>query len=85
MRKDRTDENILATIQQHEEYSYGINDTELANDRAKAFDYYEGKPLGTEVDGRSQVVSRDVLDTVETALPQLLKVFSVFRVSTKTC
>ena len=35
-----------------------------------------GEKLGTEIDGRSQVVSTDVADTIETILPNLLRIFT---------
>ena len=70
-----TDEEILAKIQNEEANAYGLNDAELAGERAQAIDYYLGKPFGNEVDGRSQVVSTDVADTIESLLPALLKVF----------
>lgn len=50
--------------------------SEIAADRAKALDYYYGEPFGNEVEGRSQVVSTDVADTVESLLPNLLEVFT---------
>ena len=55
-------------------YVYG-NNSKIANDRAKALDYYMGEPFGNERDGRSSVVSTDVQDTVESILPALLKIF----------
>ena len=48
----------------------------LSSQRKKSLEYYMGEPLGTEIDGRSQVVSTDVADTVETILPNLLKIFT---------
>ena len=48
----------------------------LSAQRKKSLEYYMGEPLGTEIDGRSQVVSTDVADTVETILPNLLKIFT---------
>ena len=69
------DEDIVAKIEQQENISYGINDSELSHERAEAIDYYLGEPFGNEQEGRSQVVSYDVQDTIESALPQLLKVF----------
>jgi hypothetical protein len=69
------DSEILYRIEQEEQIAYGINDAALSNDRATAIDYYLGEPFGNEVEGRSQVVSSDVQDTIESALPQLLKVF----------
>lgn len=70
-----TTDEILARIQAEEQVAYGINDSDLAGERAQAIDYYLGKPFGNEVPGRSQVVSTDVADTIEAILPQLLKVF----------
>lgn len=49
-------------------------DGELSPDRAKATDYYHGKPFGNEEPGRSQVVSTDVRDGVQAVLPSLLRV-----------
>ena len=48
----------------------------LSSQRKKSLEYYMGEPLGTEIDGRSQVVSTDVADTIETILPNLLKIFT---------
>jgi len=69
------DMEIIAQIEQQENIAYGVNDSALSNDRAEAIDYYLGQPFGNEEEGRSQVVSYDVQDTIESALPQLLKVF----------
>jgi hypothetical protein len=48
----------------------------LADERRKALDYYLGEPFGNEQEGRSQVVSTDVADTVEWILPSLLRIFT---------
>jgi hypothetical protein len=69
------DMEIIAQIEQQENIAYGVNDSSLSDDRATAIDYYLGQPFGNEEEGRSQVVSYDVQDTIESALPQLLKVF----------
>jgi hypothetical protein len=66
---------VVALIEQEESVAYGLNDTELARERAKAIEYYLGEPYGNEVEGRSQVVTTEVQDTIEAALPQLLKIF----------
>jgi hypothetical protein len=44
-------------------------------DRVQASDYYMGRPFGNEEDGRSQVVSYDVRDTVSLMLPQIMRTF----------
>ena len=43
--------------------------------RATATQYYRGEPFGNEEEGRSQVVSMDVRDTVQAILPSLMRVF----------
>lgn len=47
----------------------------LQEERAKAIARYNSEPWGDEVDGRSQLVSTVVRDTVEEAVPQLMRVF----------
>ena len=49
---------------------------ELSTQRKRALEYYLGEKLGTEIDGRSQVVSTDVSDTIETILPSLMRIFT---------
>jgi hypothetical protein len=43
--------------------------------RATATQYYRGEPFGDEEDGRSQVVSMDVRDTVQAIMPSLMRIF----------
>jgi len=50
-------------------------DAELSPVRARAIQYYRGEPFGNEEEGRSQVVSTDVRDTVAGIMPSLMKVF----------
>jgi hypothetical protein len=50
-------------------------DNAVSSERAHATDYYWGRPFGNEEDGRSQVVSYDVRDTVQAILPSLMRVF----------
>ena len=61
------DMEIIAQIEQQESIAYGVNDSSLSDDRAEAIDYYLGQPFGNEEEGRSQVVSYDVQDTIESA------------------
>lgn len=65
---------LLAAIEQHEAQAetYG----NLQEERTEALDYYFGKPMGNEVEGRSQVVYRTVWDTVEWIKPQLSDIFT---------
>jgi hypothetical protein len=50
-------------------------DEEISPRRALATEYYKGDLFGDEMDGRSQVISRDVRDTVNAMLPSLMRVF----------
>lgn len=67
------DKQLINAIEAHEANAetYG----NLQDDRTDALDYYLGKPLGNEVEGRSQVISRTVWDTVEWLKPQLADIF----------
>lgn len=65
-------ETLVSAIERHESLA---EETSVAEDRQKALDYYLGEPMGNEVDGRSQVISRDVFDTVEWIKPQIADIF----------
>lgn len=66
--------DLVAAIEQQERYALASG--ELSEERAAALDRYLGRPYGNEVEGRSQVVMRDVADTVEWIKPSLMKVFA---------
>src|SRR6056297_3302686 len=51
-------------------------DNNISQDRNLASEYYRGELFGDEEEGRSQVVSMDVRDTVQSILPSLMKVFT---------
>jgi hypothetical protein len=70
------DERALAALlQQHENRAVGYYTSDIADEQAKAIDYYYGRPFGDERAGRSQVVERTVAITVDNALAALLKPF----------
>ncbi|MDE2022326.1 MAG: hypothetical protein KGI71_05455, partial [Patescibacteria group bacterium] len=50
-------------------------DNELSFERARATEYYLGKPFGNEEDGRSQAILTEVRDAVDAMLPSLMRVF----------
>ena len=59
-----TPEQIAAILQR--EYDAADSYYEQIEELQKqAFDYYEGKPLGTEVEGRSQIVLPDVQTAID--------------------
>ena len=58
------------------EQALGYHDTEFSQDRIDAMDYYLGEPFGNEQPDRSQVVATEVSDTIETIMPNLMRIFT---------
>jgi len=75
MAKMRNSE-VLALLGQLLENSIGYFEGNIGAERRTAFKYYLGKPYGNEIEGRSQVVTQDVLEVVENILPSLLRIFT---------
>jgi len=70
-------ESLLNAIEAAEGESYGYeNDGSLSSERAAALDAYYGKNTSPAPEGNSQVVSRDLFDTVETIAPSLVRIFA---------
>lgn len=68
---------LLTFLDEQERDSLGfIWGGQLSFERALAQKYYLSEPYGNEVEGRSDVVSTEVFDTVEWMLPALVKVFA---------
>jgi len=53
----------------------GYVSSEITQERNQNLEYYLGEPFGNEVEGRSQVISRDVMDVVEWILPSIMATF----------
>ncbi len=70
------DPELRAVIGKQINNALGYLGGPLSAARQKSLEYYLGDKLGTEIDGRSQVVSTDVADTVESMLPNLLRIFT---------
>ena len=56
--------------------SIGFLMTDTIDDRRKALDYYLRRPYGNEIEGRSQIVTGEVAEVIDGALPQLVRVFT---------
>ena len=67
---------LLALISQEISSSLGFYDSDLSTQRKDALKYYLGEPLGNEEEGRSSVVSQDILEVVESMLPSLMRMFT---------
>jgi hypothetical protein len=50
--------------------------SDLADQQADNLRYYFAEPFGNEKAGQSKVVTRDVLETVEGIMPELMKIFT---------
>jgi len=70
-----TESEIAALAGQEIVSAVGYLDGTIARERAQALKYYRGDKFGNEVDGRSKVVSRDLMETVEWIMPSLMRVF----------
>ena len=71
------DNNTLKGILEAEiDNSLGFIETETTDERRKALQYYNREAYGNEVEGRSSIVTGEVAEVVDGALPQLLRVFT---------
>lgn len=68
-----SDEKLVALIEERE--SKAAKAGQQFEDQAKALTYYQGGAFGNEVEGRSQVVMREVYSTIEWIKPALLRMF----------
>ncbi len=71
-----TDDELVSICTDAVEEASGWDNTELSEQRASAMDRYLGEPLGNEQEGRSQVRTREVFDTVQWILPSLMRMFA---------
>jgi hypothetical protein len=72
----KTNQEILSILSREISNASGYIGGELVSRRKKSLEYYLGNPLGNEQEGRSQVISNDVLDTVESLMPSLMRIFT---------
>lgn len=71
------DINKLKTIIEAEiDDSLGYLETDTTDERQQALEYYLREPYGNEVEGKSTIVTGEVAEAVDGALPQLIRVFT---------
>ena len=71
------DINKLKSIIESEiDDSLGFQETETTENRQTALDYYLRRPYGNEVEGKSSIVTGEVAEAIDGALPQLIRVFT---------
>jgi len=70
-----TDEQLQNIVMGEIDDAQAYIDDIVSPERATAGQYYKGEPFGNEEEGRSQVVSMDVRDTVQAIMPSIMRVF----------
>lgn len=68
--------SLKSAIQAAIDDSIGYVESETVDARKTALQYYLRQPLGNEVEGRSQVVTGEVAEAIDGALPALLRIFT---------
>ena len=71
-----TEDELVSQLNSEISGATGYANTELSNQREDAMKYYLGEPFGNEIDGRSEIVTTDVRDTVEYIMPSLMRIFT---------
>jgi hypothetical protein len=69
-------EKLKAILENEIEDAIGYLETETTDERQKALEYYLREPYGNEVEGKSQIVTGEVAEVVDGALPQLMRLFA---------
>jgi hypothetical protein len=70
-----TDEQLLSILKDEEADASSYYSSELADVQTKAMDRFYARPFGNEIEGRSQVVTHDVEDTLNWIMPKLMRAF----------
>ena len=70
------DGKLKAILENEIDNAIGYLDSETTQARTQALEYYLRQPYGNEVEGRSQIVTGEVAEAIDGALPQLVRVFT---------
>jgi F0F1-type ATP synthase membrane subunit b/b' len=70
------DGKLKAVVEAEIDNALGYIETETTEDRRKSLDYYNRQAYGNEVEGRSMIVTGEVAEAIDGALPALLRVFT---------
>ena len=68
--------SVKSILENEIDNAIGYLDTETTEQRQKALEYYLRNPYGNEIEGRSQIVTGEVAEAIDGALPQLIRVFT---------
>jgi hypothetical protein len=67
---------LKSIIEAEIQNALGYIETETTEQRRKALQFYNREPYGNEIEGRSGIVTGEVAEAVDGALPPLLRVFT---------
>lgn len=73
---DINDDELLASLKNNIDAADSYAESEIGHQRDKGHRYYYGMPLGNERTGRSQHVSMDIFDAVESVKAMLMETFT---------
>jgi hypothetical protein len=73
----KLDDNKLRSVIESEiDDAIGYLETETTDERQQALEYYMREPYGNEVEGKSSIVTGEVAEVVDGAMPQIMRVFT---------
>tara|TARA_R110002124_G_scaffold189027_1_gene356270 strand:- start:4042 stop:6132 length:2091 start_codon:yes stop_codon:yes gene_type:complete len=76
---DINDDELLASLENNINAADSYAESEIGAQRDQGYRYYYGQPLGNERAGRSQHVSMDVFDAVESVKAMMMECFTADR------
>tara|TARA_R110001583_G_scaffold31322_1_gene107196 strand:+ start:403 stop:2445 length:2043 start_codon:yes stop_codon:yes gene_type:complete len=71
-----TNDELASKLSNEIDSATGNFNTELSEQREQSMKYYLGEPFGNEIEGRSEIVTTDVRDTIEYIMPSLMRIFT---------
>jgi len=75
-KKNESNESLKAYIEGEINDSIGYLETETTHQRQEALEYYMREKYGNEQPGKSQIVTGEVAEIIDGALPQILRTFT---------
>jgi hypothetical protein len=74
--KGLTDDQVVEIVEAEFRDAMGSPGGDIAEERSRAWDYYQRKLFGDEEEDLSKIVTSDVMEVVDGIMPSLLKIFT---------
>ena len=71
-----TNDELASKLSNEIESATGNFNTDLSEQREQSMKYYLSETSGNEIEGRSEIVTTDVRDTIEYIMPSLMRIFT---------